>query len=140
MDISFLPNANSTSISVLDVAVENGDIKVGDSLKTAVLMSLFSDSRSQGGTGGWWGDALDGYSYGSQLWTLRGCKLTKDNLNLIQKYAKNALEWLISDGIASAVNVTASREGIDRVSLSVTIQRPSGMAQTYKYYTIWSEL
>lgn len=140
MDISFKPDNNSTSISVLDVTIENGDLKMGDSLATAVVMSLFCDARSvTNATGGWWGDALANYQYGSQLWTLRGRKLTSENLALIKKYAENALQWIISDGVASSVSVSVVREGIDRVSLAVTIQRPGGMSKSYKFYKIWSE-
>lgn len=141
MDISFQPPANSASISIFDISLANGDIVAGDTLKTSVMLSLFCDAKaSSGPNGGWWGDALDDYQYGSQLWTLYGRKLTTENLSLIKKYAENALQWMISDGVAKSTTVTVAREGIDRISMSVSIRKPDGMSQSYKFYKLWSEV
>lgn len=141
MELAFQPTGDSSSVSIFDIAIENGDMKQGDSLKTAVCMSLFCDARSPTRSGGgWWADSLNGYSCGSQIWSMSGKKLTSENLALIKKYAENALQWMITDGVASSVAVSAAREGIDRMALSVTIRKPDGMQKSYKFYQLWSEI
>lgn len=126
--------------------VENGDLKGDDGLETAVSISLFTDRRitdEQLGPGethkkGWWGDVfpdVDGDKIGSRLWTLARAKRTLATLRLGEDYAKEALQWLLDDGIASQVTVEAEFQGDvseGRWALGVRITRPSGDVARFK--------
>lgn len=131
----------------------DGGVDEGDELGTAVLISLFTDRRVGeeelpvvGGQtdversrarGGWWGDAYpDGDeedAIGSRLWLLteRG-KLLPDAPLRAQAYAIEALDWMIADGVARAVEAVATRNGEGRLDLVITITRTDGSIRTYE--------
>lgn len=85
-------------------------IQTTSSLQTSIALSLLTDKRSVTGQlpegfdrGGWWGDTYpiaSGDQFGSWLWTLRGLPKTDATLQLADSYARDALRWLIEDGIA----------------------------------------
>lgn len=95
-----------------------GALAQDDGLATAVLLSLFLDRRAgpddplPDGTDrrGWLGDALaaDGDRIGSRLWLLMREKQVEETRRRAEEYAEEALAWLVEDGLAEAVEVTAS--------------------------------
>lgn len=121
-----------------------------DGLETAVVLSLFTDRRAEeddalpgGGDDrrGFWGDAwpdVPGDRIGSRLWLLHREKQTPAVLGRAQQYAREALTWLIDDGIASAVDVVASipRGGI--LALEIGITRPANPPIRYRFERFWS--
>ncbi len=138
-----------------DVSIVDGDLAHEDSLRTAVLLSLFSDARATpdelaafGGTDarGWWGDAIsevEGDAWGSKLWLLAREKVLPETLNRAREYARAALAWMIEDGVASEVTTEAAwlddlvpRAPRGFLALGVEIQRPSDVPQ--RYAVVWS--
>ncbi len=120
-----------------DVALERGALLTDDGLRTAIIVSLFTDARardddplpSPGDRRGWWGDALpeaDGDRIGSRLWLLAREKRLSSVLGRAQDYASEALAWLVDDGIASKVDVSAELIGEATLGLQVEITRPAG--------------
>lgn len=123
---------------IADIVVLDGDLEADDTLRTAVLISLFTDTRAgdeedipDGGEDrrGWWAqERLEpeiGEPFGSLLWLLERSKVTNENLALAEEFSQNALEWLITQEIADAVDSTASRLDGTIVLLEVTITRGS---------------
>ena len=114
-----------------------------DGLTTSVVVSLFTDARASiaelpaGETErrGWWGEQLDDTEdrYGSLLWLLERSKLTNETAALAERYASDALQWLIDDGEAVEVAVRAARDGLDRMSLSVRIKRPDDSVREFQF-------
>jgi phage gp46-like protein len=115
----------------VDLAIEAGDLEHDDGLWTAIVISLFSDARGpldpevpllEQQLRGWWAEAPHD-DYGSLLWTLARSKQTTDTLSRAREHARDALEWLVTDEIASAIGVSA--EWVDRgiLGLGVTITR-----------------
>jgi phage gp46-like protein len=111
-----------------------------DGLQSAVVISLFTDRRADandlptnapgGDRRGWWGDSfgdVPGDRIGSRLWLLA------------REKAKEALQWLLDDGIASAVNVDAQwmdgRQGV--LQLNVEIVRASKPVTKYQFEAFW---
>ncbi|GGJ14278.1 phage GP46 family protein [Neoroseomonas lacus] len=124
-----------------DVAVAKGDLVADAGLRTAVLISLFSDALARAddeipdGTDdrrGWWGDMpVEGVAadpVGSRLWLLARAKRTEETRRRAEIYARDALAWMLTDGVAAAVDVTASWAGDrdDQLHLLVGIDRRSG--------------
>ena len=130
-----------------DLLLGAGQLVSDDGLRTAILISLFSDARApeeavlpEDGADrrGWWGDdfAADGSAtgggnatgrnaIGSGLWLLHRAKITPATLQRAREAAFEALGWLVRDGIASAVDVEVEAQG-SRLAIGVTLDRPQG--------------
>ena len=103
-----------------DIAMAGPDIALDAGLQTAITISLLTD------LGSWWGDP----TLGSKLYLLKQSTLTQDTLNAAQDYAVQALQWLLDDGVAGAVNVVATATSLNTMKLAVTITQ-AGNAKTY---------
>lgn len=118
-----------------DLAREDGRLVEGGDLQTAVLISLYSDRLAElddavdnGDRRGWWGDveaepAAD--RLGSRLWLLDRRTNTEDRLARAREFAEESLRWLVEDGVAREVVVTATRSG-ERRTLNIVIVRADG--------------
>lgn len=120
-----------------------------DDLPRAVINSLFSWRRAESddilpGTSryGWWADTYDddGEKFGSRLWLLSRSKTTEEVTLLAREYAQEALQWLIDDGVATEVNVTAERGEEGRLDLSVEVVRVGEKNLSARFADVWSEL
>lgn len=125
---------------------DDGRMIDDDGLETSVLICLFTDRRADPGDGaeegdmrGWWGDAypnVQGDKIGSKLWLLFRQKLVSDSRQKAVRYAEEALAWMIEDGVASRVPVSADwiQEGSLKigVALTVQIQKPGEIAPKWK--------
>jgi phage gp46-like protein len=120
-----------------DVSLDGAALATDEGLRTAVIVSLFTDARARdddpvpdgGDRRGWWGDALPvepGDAIGSRLWLLAREKRLSSVLDHARSYAAEALSWLIADGIAAEVDVIAEAQGEQTLALGVQIRRPSG--------------
>lgn len=130
-----------------DLSLAGPDLLTDDGLNTAVLISLFTDRRASAddelpdGTTdrrGWWGDAFaeeEGDEIGSKLWLLERSKITAETIRLARDYAQAALDWLVTDGVARSVEVTAERRDATSLDLSIVITRPDSTSRTYDY--VW---
>jgi phage gp46-like protein len=131
-----------------DWALSAGSLATDAGLRSAVVVSLFTDRRADdddplpdGTTDrrGWWGDIVapataptgQPWLSGSKLWLLSREKQTAVTARRAEGYARDALAWMIQTGVASALEVTAQWQGRGQLALIVTITRPSGSAETY---------
>ena len=130
-----------------DLALVNGRLATDDGLRTAILISLFTDARARpddrlpdegADPRGWWGNAhspVPGRELGSRLWLLGREKLTGAVVERARAYAAEALAWLKDDGIVSALAVEAARIGNHLLALKVTVDRPNGPARQIYDFT-----
>jgi len=132
-----------------DYALAGLGLEADEGLETAVILSLFTDRRAEpddvipDGTDdrrGWWADAwptLSGDRIGSRLWLLHREKQLPGVLARAEEYAREALAWLIEDGVAERVEVVASipRGGI--LGLAVSITRPRSPTVQYRFDAFW---
>ena len=113
---------------VADLATED------PGLRTAVLVSLFTDRRVAEGLPpgeahrrGWWGDTLTGAGeIGSRLWLLGRAKRTPETMRRAEGYAREALEWLVTDGVVLEVDVRAESPADHRLLLRVVLTTQDG--------------
>ena len=72
---------------------------------------------------GWWGDDVEDEpdSTGSKLWLLRRSKATPEVLVRARGYVREALQWLIRDGVAVELDVVTdySPPGVMRMFISI---------------------
>ncbi len=132
-----------------DVIQQGADLATEDGLRSAVLVSLFTDRRAAeddalpDGTddrrGSWQDSYLDRQNdrQGSRLWLLARAKQTDENATRAREYAEEALAWLIEDGIATAVQVTAEwiRRGLLQMRIRITLADGSPFSDVFTYAT-----
>lgn len=151
-DLALLPPA-PLDVAGPDCGMEAGDLVAEGSLRTAVILSLFLDRRANDDDilpndsddrRGWWADtvapmtdygigggSVSGDRIGSRLWLLSREKQLAGVLDRAQHYAEEALAWLVEDGVATAVSVTASNPRPGWLALTVTISLRDGFRQEY---------
>ncbi|WP_085919100.1 phage GP46 family protein [Halomonas sp. CSM-2] len=134
----------------LDVALIDGDLATDDGLRTAVALSLLCDRRAEpddiipDGTDnrrGWWADAIadtEGDKWGSRLWLLGREKELPEVRRRAEAYAREALAWLLEDGVATEIDVTAETLDRDVLWLKVIIKRGDGSRLADRYQYVWS--
>lgn len=106
----------SQELDAFDVSIDAAaaDLSREESLVTAMILSLMCDRTAQaseveagGDRRGWWADAFaeDGDRFGSRLWLLEREKQTEQTLQRARSYIREALYWLLDDGLATAMSV-----------------------------------
>lgn len=137
-------NANSRA----DISRSGGPIHLSSSLETAVILSLFCwrtrdlDALPLPGQErrGYWGDAFEtDDKWGSGLWQLmvtegrnprtHGGRISAEFMELASNEIKAALQWMLDDGVASAIDVEVERWNRDRLAFRTSIHKPDG--ETY---------
>lgn len=123
-----------------DIAFTGGRIATGNALQTLVYTSLFTDARAsqaeRPGPGqdrrGYWGDVFlpVGHSHGSKLWLLRPGKIHANTVHQVEDYTRQALAWLVDEGHARAITVTAERRGVDAIAVHIVVTDTHGNSQT----------
>jgi len=137
MDID-LDITNINSEYHFDISLAGSDLRTESGLRSAVIISLFTDARAEpsdvipdGSTErrGCWMDSypdIQGDQMGSRLWLLGREKEIAETLRRAQSYAEEALQWLITDGVVTAVQVTAERVRSTVLGLVVVLTLKSG--------------
>lgn len=131
MDIAIVTDSDGR----FDIALDGPILKTEQGLRSAVLVSLFTDARAldddvlpddNGPRRGHWADTYSDRSLGSRLWLLEREKATDDILQRAQEYATEALQWLVDDGIAQSVNVTTDWFEPGKLGIYITITKGDG--------------
>jgi phage gp46-like protein len=126
-----------------DIEFDGLDFVVDDGLKTAVYISLLTDRRAsveeipQGADPrGTWSDHFEDVPLGSKLWVLARAKQNDQTLQLAEEYALEALQWLVADGVAKSIEVTASYIDLEQMGLEVIINKPDEQIN-FKFAVNW---
>lgn len=134
--------------AAVDLSLTDDDVTTDAGLRTAVLLSLFTDRRANdddplpdesGDRRGWWADELaelEGDRMGSRLWLLERAKRGPGLGARAEQLAREALQWLLEDRVAQAVAVTAT-EAPEALYLALAITRPTGDTVTYRFQHVW---
>lgn len=154
MDILVDNTAGPAGIG-FDWLLADGDLATDQGLKTAVIISLFSnrlaaadDELPDGSSDrqGWWGDMpIDGDTpdlSGSRLWLLKRAKATPETAARAQRYCLEALQWLLDDGVAQSLDVATSWVSREQLQISVAITRvgKNGATVNHRYDLLWNLL
>jgi phage gp46-like protein len=128
MDIALHPTPTG-----FDLAIDIDDLTSDHSLSTAIIISLFTDLRAddQPEKRGWWGGVI-----GSHLWLLGREKLTQETLNKAKTYCEAALQWMVTEKIALAVNISVSRLSLESIQISVDVIKPDAVIN-FQYAYVW---
>lgn len=137
-----LINNGPTQPPSIDLVLSGYDLAKDDGLRTAVIISLFTDRRAEADDEipdgsddrrGWWAG-----SSGSRLWLLARAKEMPDTLARARTYAIEALQWLVDDGVATAVEVTAEwvRRGVLGLRVSINLADRNRFEDVFNYYSL----
>jgi phage gp46-like protein len=130
-----------------DLSLAGADLATDDGLQTAVALSIICDAYAapddvipDGSTDrrGYWGDAfsiIQGDNLGSKDWLLSREKQLPAVLAQAIQSAKDALQWMIDDGIAGSISVTGSWIQTGAFQRIITITKPDG--STFRYQDLW---
>lgn len=130
-----------------DLAILDDDLRSDEGLRTAVILSLFTDRRANAGDiianpgdrRGWWGDQFlvnPGDRFGSRLWQLDRAKNTPGLSRDVEIFCRESLQWMIDDGVARSIDVVVE-PGFERQYFSVTIHRQNGVATGFRFSHVW---
>jgi phage gp46-like protein len=135
-----------------DWTLADGDLQTGQDLETACLVSLFTDKLAtpdfvptDGSSDhrGWWADPYNDQPLGSNLWQLERAKKTRDTLAIARRYALDALQWLVDDGVAKEVVCNTSwlgGAGSTMLGIGLAIIKPDGSLTRFTFGWAWSSL
>lgn len=132
-----------------DVQVDGGRLIAEHGLRTAVLVSLFTDRLAEPddvlplgeeSRRGWWADLVPPAPedrIGSRLWLLARERQTQETRLRARQYTEEALAWLVEDEVAAEVEVAAEwvRRGV--LGLGITIHRPEQPDARFRFAVAW---
>jgi len=139
----------------LTIVVDGQTVPLGlqsaQPLVRAVVISLFTWRRANASDQlpadqrmGWWGDSFAGVAndrIGSRLWLLSRAKLLPETVALAKEYTEEALRWLVDDGVAARVDVTAERQGLSTLAIGVQIFKSDGtLPLDVRFTNVWEFL
>lgn len=136
-----------------DLALGDDGLATDDGLLGALLLSLYCDRRalpddrlpSSGAAHaepglpdrrGWCGDALaevEGDRWGSRLWLLSREKQTEQTRLRGEDYTREALAWLLEDGVATGLLVAAEWVRRGFLGIRVRVERPDGWKRDFQF-------
>jgi phage gp46-like protein len=105
-------------------------------LEVAVLMSLHCDAPAldtdaipEGASpGGWVGDDFDDDAagpIGSRLWLLEACVVNEANAARAREYTREALKWMVDDGLVKSVDAETQIGG-EAIELVPVVTKKNG--------------
>lgn len=134
----------------------DNDIVSDYSLYTSIIISLFTDARAaeddilpderDTDRRGWWGDATnpdkEDDSLGSKLWLLERSKVTQQTLLNADQYIKDALQWMLDEGIAKEIKVLVENQtteigGTNILAFRIEVIKPDGKPESYRFEYEW---
>lgn len=128
-----------------DIEFLNGEFTLEEGLETAVHMSIYTDRRASDDDvlddpddkRGWWGDQFESDEIGSKRWQLYRQKITDQTLALLGQYDRDALQWMIDDGVVKDIKVVVERYDRTTVSEEIQIYYSDGKSVAFKFKTVW---
>ncbi len=156
-DFSFTQN-NINQVQLpwadIDIDTKNGDFLQDNFLETSMMISLFSnapantdelnrfndDQLNKAHNRGWFGSTYTaGIEYGSKLWLLERERRNQETLNLARQYCKEALQWIINEGISSKIDVECSWNA-DVLVINIEVHREFDENIIKQYSYVWDNM
>ena len=131
--------------------LDGADLAEEAGLRTAVIVSLFTDRLAlptdtiPDGTSDRRGHWSDSYLpeqddlEGSRLWLLDREKIMPEVLRRAEDYTREALKWMVRDGVVQQVAAVAWTTGKEDLNIRAHLAKPDGKEVTFEFLDIWSQ-
>jgi phage gp46-like protein len=138
-----------------DIKFSGGDLIRELGLRTAVMMSMYTDRRADpsdvlpdslnNDRRGWWGDQInldyEDDQIGSRLWLLERAKTTEQTLADAKFYTEECLQWMIDDEVVQDIEVEIERQnrkdGTATLAGRISIKQSDGTNKAFKFDDLW---
>lgn len=132
----------------IDLSMRKDDVAEDLGLRTACLLSLFTDRRAEdddplpaldNDRRGWWADEfalVPGDKIGSRLWLLDRSKRTGDIPRRAEELVREALQWMLEDRVAERIDVVVETREV-ALLIQVTLFRPQRDPVTFRFAHVW---
>ena len=127
-----------------DLTAVNGQIEMSGGLATSVYLCLFGGNEQDSGGDDtrlqWWGNIgeIPDQQYRSETqYLLRSIPAIPANLTRVQRAAERDLQSLVSVGAATAVSVSVSMPGLNRIAIIVGVDAVDEPPVTLMYTSNW---
>lgn len=134
MDLKLVWNGVEMAGSWMETEEEDG-------LKTAILLSLFTDARAEledelpaqeSNRRGWWAEGMETapHPFGCKWWLRWRQKQTEETAAVFADDAREALAWMITDGVVTAIDISTQwvRRGV--LGFQAVFHLPTGQVET----------
>jgi phage gp46-like protein len=135
---------------LLDLAIRDDDLAADEDLRTAALLSLFTDRRAEiddelpaddEDRRGWWADqfaSIEGDRMGSRLWLLDRPKQREDIAPRAEELIRESLAWMLEDRLTERIDVEVeTRQG--ELLFAITLHRPQGDPVSFRFAHVWED-
>ena len=120
---------------IWDINIDSdGDLEKDDGFGTTIAMSIIGRRRATAGEvitpqnrGGWLGNLLSdvpGFEMGSKTWLRNQSRMPPNTPAQIKNDIQEGLQWMIDDGLAENIIVTASQNG-DSIQVEINVDGES---------------
>ncbi len=124
---------------------EFGDIETADNFDTFILVALFTDARANASEissperrRGWLGnERTPGFEMGGKIWLYTQSRLTRSQIGRLEIAARNALQSMVDDNLATSIDAVRVSSTVDSVTLRIDIRRPNNELVT-RYLDLWN--
>lgn len=117
-----------------EILIIDGQPTMDEGLENAAYISLFSSAN-------WWGNILSDNSekLTSDFESISNKTLTNQTRLDAEEFAKSALAWMVKDGVAKEIKVTASLPVVGFLGLNIEIIQPE-KTTLVKYQINWQTM
>jgi len=127
-----------------NISIDQGIAEMSGGLETAVYLSLFGgnedDACGADVSKSWWGNIGENQAsrtYRSEFqYLLKSIPLTTGNLNDLKEAANRDLKWMITEKVASSVNMKLSIPALNTVGVVITI-KAEGSEEKFEFTENW---
>jgi phage gp46-like protein len=126
-----------------EININNGIVEMSNGLGVTVYLSLFGGNGDDDGTAGnplsWWGNIdepeLNHYRSETQ-YQIGRLPLTTGNLIKIEDAVRCDLKWMLTEDIASEIDVEASIPEVNKLNIKVDITA-QGLRESFNFTENW---
>lgn len=110
-----------------EIVLSGGDIKGDGTLSNSVYLSLFA--------GDCFSNAFEEYESNNDFENALNAPITIKNLQEVEKTGKEALKWMLSEGVAESIDVYAYGGKSNKIEVEITITEPN--KESCQFALIW---
>ena len=106
-----------------EFTLEGGDLKQDGTILSALYLSLFNGDAYY--------NVFSDYPTNREFEDALSLPVTIQNLQKVETLANNALKWLLDDGVADNITISARGDADEKINVEITVTEPDGTTGQY---------